>query len=199
MLTRIARAVLFSSLLTATSNANAAVFRLNNATFSLTNPGSTGFAVGNYTISGEFKRDTTTTSAGSQTAWNITLNGPSGYSKNFVKGINGIADNSTTGIQAGTDLNRAYFGDPVSNTALAIDFAENFYDVYVDPQPGVNGVLVREKTNISQVILNGNGNSAFGANLTGQADFIPFTPSLMVLAPIPAIFLRLRARKLPQD
>lgn len=199
MLTRIARAFLFLALLTAANNASAAVFRLNNAAFSVTNAGSTGFALGNYTISGEFKRNTTTTSAGSQTAWNITLNGPSGYSKNFVKGISGIADNSTTGIAPGTSLNRAYFGDTVSGTALAIDFAENFYDVYVDPQPGVNGVLVREKTNLSGVILNGNGSSAFGSNLTGQADFIPFTPSLMVLAPIPAIFLRLRARKLPQE
>ena len=172
--------------------ANAAVFRLNGVQFEVTDPDLTGYQTGIYTISGEFKRDTAPGNSGALTAWNITLNGPNSFTYNWVRNTTGYTDNSNTFTPPGLEENIVnFYGDPALATPnlplLGLTFANDFDTVYIDPAPGVSGsypVGSTGKTLLNIVDLQNNGSPAVEANVVGQADFVPFAPSMLFCLPL---------------
>jgi hypothetical protein len=179
--------------------ASAAVFRLNGAQFNISNAGTTGYAVGAYTVSGEFKRDTTSGNSGALTAWNISLNGPSGYTFNWVKNTSGYADNSTTFITSGNRENVVNFYAVPAVTGrpfLELTFSNDFDSVYNDPTVGTPGsypLASTGKTSLTAVEIQQFGNAdAVEASVLGQADFVPFAPSMLFFLPLLSAYRRIR-------
>lgn len=188
MQTRIVQLFLFAGLMFCAEQGKAAVFSLKNVAFQANSSD-------NYTVSGIFKVNTASGSNYKLTDWNISVNINSVLDGSFT--FNNSANSLTPG-----DENTFTICDTDNCTggkSLTLTFNTAFNNVYLDPSPTVdagaglgNGKQLLGTTTLSSVAYTG---AAGPTSLTGQADFVPYSPFFLSLAPVIALSKRLAFKK----
>lgn len=203
------------------TKAEAAIFRLQSTTADTGNPptynygaltfsGTVGPTTKNFSVTGEFRVKTDYTDANgviqqgdnSLQAWNIrVVEGSNSYRYSFGYSspeMGSLSDTSTAGTPA-SNFFQVNCSDSsqcgVNAGFLNFQFSSTFDSATRDsagntPGNSISATAANIRTNASDVFSSA---STTPAVISGQADFVPFTPAIFGLLPLASLLSRLRS------